>query len=71
MYHSLINLLNRIINSIADDPKQTKNITMIIDLDTKENFRILLDQIKDLGMTGDRYHFVLTYLVIDYLSQIV
>ncbi len=51
----------RVINAGTNDIRQNKNITIIFDLDTRESYRIMLSQLKDLGMTDDRFHFVLTY----------
>ena len=38
-------------------------IIMIIDLDSKESFMSFITQIKDLGMTKIRYHYVLATFV--------
>ncbi len=51
----------RVINAGSTDNRNNKNITIIFDLDTRENYRTILNQLKDLGMTDDRYHYVLTY----------
>lgn len=44
-------------------------IVIILDLATKENYVTFLNQIKDLGMTKNRYFYLLTTLVIKLLIR--
>lgn len=37
------------------------NVTLIIDLDSPESYKYVLNQMKDLGMTDNRYIFILVY----------
>lgn len=40
-------------------------INMIVDLDSKESYTHFLNQIKDLGMTKTRFHYILaTYVCV-------
>ena len=38
-------------------------INMIVDLDSKESYSLFLNQIKDLGMTKTRFHYILATFV--------
>ena len=44
-------------------------INMIIDLDSKESYTLFLNQIKDLGMTKTRFHYVLATYVISFFCS--
>lgn len=42
---------------------ENNKIIMIVDLDSKKSYLSFLNQIKDLGMTKTRYHYILATLV--------
>lgn len=48
-------------NNNVQDPDMSK-IVIMIDLDSKKSYMSILNQIKDLGMTKTRYHYVLATL---------
>ena len=41
-----------------------RDIVIIVDLDTNENYDYFLNQVKDLGMTKFNYHYILATLVL-------
>jgi hypothetical protein len=43
---------------------QIKEITMMVDLDSKENYLTFLEHVKELGMIKIRYHYMLVTLAI-------
>jgi hypothetical protein len=46
------------------DSSHSEKITMVIDIDTMSNYRLLLDQVKDLGMTKSKFNYILATIVI-------
>ena len=44
--------------------KKLKDVVIIVDLDTNENYNYFFELVKDLGMTKFNYHYVLTSLVL-------
>jgi hypothetical protein len=53
---------------ISESAKDSAQIIMIIDLNSRKSFMTFLKQIKDLGMTKPRYHYVLATLGIHELD---
>jgi hypothetical protein len=53
----------RAIETSNEKALSTSQITMIVDLDSKESYGYFLNQVKDLGMTKTRYYYVLATFV--------
>jgi len=52
-------------NPSEDVPvKKPKDVIIIVDMDTNENFKYFFELVKDLGMTKHNYHYVLATLVL-------
>ena len=43
--------------------KKLKDVVMIVDMDSNNNYKYFFELVKDLGMTKYNYHYVLSTLV--------
>lgn len=50
--------------------KKLKDVVMIVDMDSNNNYKYFFELVKDLGMTKYNYHYVLSTLVFLYLKKI-